>query len=273
MGVLSIKKIFEYLKRKAIEAADRIIVDWFKYLYWFLLGGIAFLTIAGLLVFLPEPPIKLPSEPYKVSNEWKVYPQVSYDNQGRFVHFQFAALSNDYVWKKGRSDILSYNGRELSPKIFKEKVLAGLKGLIKASSGLVAVGSSSQEGDLKTEQQRAEKRGDTLSNWLLPIVTNKKGLYRLNIGQYQGEVGNLAGIRSAYQRPAIIVCIINWDEDVDMKQALLYAMKKQRDLPNPDSYSVFDVDLIRPMPKKPSGFVIWVRSMVKEAYNSIVKIF
>ena len=240
-----------WLKNRTIEASDRIVTDLFKWaiLTLIMLVGLAVMVPFSFLRFEDEP--RYMNQPQREAGKWKIYPENGYDKQNRYAKFLFVALSDRFSWAKGETNVLILDGKRLNEDEVKKTIFNDLSKLITVSGGLIAIGTSSQEGTRIKEEERALLRSEQLASWLKTGINSNKGLYRLSLGQYIKQSADFKRVKTNYQRPAVIVCILDWDINVDMLQALTNAMLKQRDLPNPENYSTLkfrEIQKIQPPP-------------------------
>lgn len=254
----------DWLKEKIKKAFGEVIYGWMKIFISsaLLLFLLALVTLLVLLLKIDKPPTYTHS-PYKIANHWKSYPKTGIDNQNLYAKFIFVALSDRFSWEKGSTNVIIYNKKRLSGEGFKTVVLSDLYDFISRSGGLITIGTSSQEGELQEEEIRALQRADHLAGWLKPLMPSANGLYRLSLGQYNKRCHDCDRFKTNYQRPAVIVFIIDWESGVDMGQALANAMSKLRDLPHLDDYSAFDFREIRKIKPPEFNFYIMLENWKK----------
>jgi hypothetical protein len=81
---------------------------------------------------------------------------VAYDEQGRFVKFEFFILTRGFYWDQGSSDQIVDGSVTLNREGFQTHVLTpNVRKRIMAAQALISIGLSSQEGDVRDEVGRA----------------------------------------------------------------------------------------------------------------------
>jgi hypothetical protein len=160
----------------------------------------------------PEPPVIHEDPP------WTKVKVSGCDPQSRCATFDVAILAQEDRWVKEKWDLL-----ESGPVT---KVLPGylksLKKLLRAKE-IIVFGTASEEGDISTEEPRADRRADAVLRILRPLVQDSK-LYKLNLGRHV-KLGRDAD--TSYQRRVILAEIEKRDPNMgveDIRHALYNAL-------------------------------------------------
>lgn len=115
---------------------------------------------------------------------------------------------------------------------------------LEQSIGIIAIGTSSQEGGKDSQEIKALNRADKLLEIMRDNKTYvEKELFRLNLGQYQNKKDGLSRQETAYQRRVIIAGILQMDEmeHKELEEALKNAVTASDGLKyKKDDYSTFD---------------------------------
>jgi hypothetical protein len=169
-----------------------------------------------------------------------LYQVAGRDKAGRIGWFDFIVLSGDTVWVRGRTDQISRDGALIEADAFKSAVIdRELGARISAARQLIAVGVASVEGVQAAEEARAEERARTIARWLSEAVPATVPVWSLNLGQYQGLCSGCDVSVTDWQRPIIVVGLVNADVGVNLAEALADALRGRANLPSPSRYSRF----------------------------------
>jgi hypothetical protein len=187
----------------------------------------------------------LQAQPHAVKGEAlggaaMLYEVAGRDRQGRVAWFDFIVLSRGTVWVRGRTDQISREGALIDADAFKSVVIDRQLGArIAAARQLIAVGVASVEGEQASEEARAEARARRIAEWLVGAVPTNVPVWSLNLGQYQGVCSGCDQSVTDWQRPIIVVGLVNADAGVSLGEALQDALRGRANLPSPDRYSKF----------------------------------
>lgn len=162
-----------------------------------------------------------------VNVNWE-YEDLIEEENGKNITFRVAILAQEQRWKyKSSNEIETGRLNEELPKYIRN-----LDGFKKAKS-LISVGVASEEGNLKTEEDRADRRADEVMKLIkLNGIARGKELYKLNLGQYLIKTNQDSDL-TATQRRVIIVGIIAKERTMtfdEIENALKRALSKSETL-------------------------------------------
>ncbi|MEO1283227.1 MAG: hypothetical protein AAFV69_16065, partial [Pseudomonadota bacterium] len=167
------------------------------------------------------------------------------DSGGRRALFDVLVSVKSLGWVRGSTDVLEQDGRRITSDMVEVFVLDDdVQNRLKRSSSLIAVGLASQEGDRTAETARAGKRAATTAKWIKLATQIERPLYTLNLGQYQKPCSDCESQGTSWQRPLILIGVTRTDDDVDLREALMDAFVRAKNLPSPESYSSFSLEVL-----------------------------
>jgi hypothetical protein len=206
-----------------------------------LAGGGAVGAVLAVNPELLRPRVEAPVHRW---GEAVVFPIEGRDLAGRKASFDLLLMPKDYTWVLGSSSELSFRGAPLSEaaaieKIFTPEVRDGLS----HSPEVIAVGVASQEGGLKSENERAGRRARTQAQLIAKSVSPLTRIWVLNLGRYNEACNAASAGDTSWQRPVIIVGVRFQDRGVVLAQALENAISGKSNVPSRECYSSFDMAL------------------------------
>src|SRR5262249_9704825 len=156
------------------------------------LGSTAALTTAGVMTHnaLDDPyeDIFTPTEIVAPSNvrqtqSTRIFAITGRDREGRRGTFDVVVANKDFLWVRGSSDELENAGTVASAEILAREVLdADVQASLRTSTGIIAVGTASQEGDAKEETERAARRAKRTAELVQGAVEANMPISTLNLG-------------------------------------------------------------------------------------------
>jgi hypothetical protein len=202
-----------------------------------LLSGLAFLIMSWLWA-----PVKEEVAKTRVENA-VIFPVDGVDSQGRSAAFDFIVLTEEFTWVKGSTFQVESRGQVVTDAAVVEKVISpDIRRSLLGSQELIAVGLASQEGDRAIEEQRAARRSRTVLGWMVLVAPPEKPLWRLNLGQYNGELCKAQeDADTSFQRPLILIGVRERQDGADLSEALTDAITGKANLPSRECYSRFDL--------------------------------
>lgn len=171
-----------------------------------------------------------------------VFPVDGVDLAGRRASFDLVLMPKDYTWALGSSTSLAYRGdpldeAETTSRVFSVPVREGLS----HSPEIIAVGAASQEGDLESEQSRAERRAKTQAQRIAKSVSPLTRIWTLNLGQYNEACSAANTGDTSWQRPVMFVGVRFQHPGVVLVQALENAISGKTNVPSRECYSSFEM--------------------------------
>ncbi|MEO1207539.1 MAG: hypothetical protein AAFV45_14525 [Pseudomonadota bacterium] len=162
------------------------------------------------------------------------------DSWGRRALFDVLVSVKSLGWVRGSTDTLEQDGRRIVSDMVQVFVLdEDVQKRLKRSNAIIAVGLASQEGDRTVETERAGKRAATTAEWITAAIQGARPVYSLNLGQYQEPCADCESQGTSWQRPLIVIGVRQSDDEVDLREALMDAFTRAKNLPSPESYSNF----------------------------------
>lgn len=159
------------------------------------------------------------------------------DSNGKRAAFQLVIAKTGYSWIYRQEDQFEDKGAPVSATT--------LEGLIKdhllGYERIIAVGLASAEGSAADEEGRAKRRAEQLAEWLLSIAPRIQNIWTLNLGKHAGSCRDCTDADSAAQRPLVLIGLIQYDVEVDVRAALLDALKSDPRLLPIERYTRFDL--------------------------------
>jgi hypothetical protein len=176
-----------------------------------------------------------------------VFPIEGKDAAGRSAAFDVAVLPKDLSWVRKSDSQLDQGGTTIpetdaAQRIFTPELRDGLG----RSTGLIAIGLASQEGQLAEEAQRAGRRASSAAGWVKAVFDEKTPIWTLNLGQFRGTCkATTEAADTGWQRPLIIVGIRSQEDGVNLGEAFADAISGKTNLPSRDCYTNFDLGRFR----------------------------
>jgi hypothetical protein len=169
-----------------------------------------------------------------------------FDRAGRKASFDLVLMPKDYTWALGSSTELAVGGETLSEaeaitKVFSAEVREGLA----HSPEIIAVGVASQEGELESEQERAERRAKAQAQLIAKSVSPLTKIWALNLGRFSVACATPNSVDTSWQRPVMLVGVRFQQSGVVLAQALENAFSGKSNIPSRECYSSFDMVLSR----------------------------
>lgn len=169
-----------------------------------------------------------------------VFQVEGYDKQNRRGLFDIVVLKNQFLWVRSSYNQLERDGAviplvSLTDTIFDDDVLRALD----SARDIVAVGTASQEGELKTEVARANRRARETAKLIKSVLNNDVPIWVLNLGQYRDPCEDCEAVETNWQRPFIFITAVRKDESLNLKEAVRDAMAGSSKLPSTQRYTDF----------------------------------
>lgn len=153
------------------------------------------------------------------------------DIEGNSATFMISLLSDEYRWVIGSTSELEQPHTNL---VFSEEMKQNINNALEvicvgASSEDIRPGATEEQGR-REEEQRAERRAETIAIWVRQAIMHNVRVRKLNVGHHVREGGRgTGGVDTSHQRRVIIILVLEEDEGVNMDQALRDALEKERD--------------------------------------------
>jgi hypothetical protein len=208
----------------------------------------------------PETPVLPPiivklDTPLKIYDTWIVYPATGMDAERLFVKFLFTTLDFQYYWAQGSPNAIEREvaGATKGVPVPVEELIVHLRSAFKSyinlaektyalerTPDIITVGLASEEGArIEIETERGLQRAITLAKWIREYQIYSGKIWTLNLGRFRGK--KIVNQPSRLQRPVLFIYVLEKDEKVNLGQALVNAMSKQRRFPHPENYSQWDL--------------------------------
>ncbi len=166
------------------------------------------------------------------------------DRKKRQALFDFIIISKSNSWVFRSDDLVEKNrlgaNGDLNPS---QKVPVCIPILELAESRqfdpyvyVITIGTASREGKQREEENRADRRGKKIAEWVnagLRSKSKSKQVYTMNLGQYQtqpGEATNLSPNDTAQERPVVLIGVIP-NGEIDLTEALQNVFDRHQDNP------------------------------------------
>jgi len=231
------------------------------------LGGVALIVLAVaaivvLLVAKPEPipvveakvmpplpqvmaPVSQPKrrtiKPTRMVGDWEEYVAQGEDEEGKVAFFRVLILPGDFRWAfASQSVITDADGRPVDLA----HTLKGddMRKLLQSASHIITVGAASIEGDLESEETRAEARARQLAAWVRPRLPRSAKSYTLNLGRYLGSCQGCSHQQTSVQRRVVVIAVSASQPGVDISAALRHALLSTGEFPlKLSDYSSFEL--------------------------------
>lgn len=169
-----------------------------------------------------------------------VFQVEGYDKQGRRGLFDVLVLKRQFMWVRA-----SYNQLERDGVIIPLDAIADtifdrdMRETLDNATDLIAVGTASQEGTLKIEVSRANRRARETAKLIKSTLDKKVPIWVLNLGQYRDPCEDCEVTETNWQRPFIVIAVARKDEGLNLKEAVKDAMASSSKLPATRRYSDF----------------------------------
>ncbi len=153
--------------------------------------------------------------------EWEKLTFKGVDHKGRVVEMALLVLSDKFYWRFGGQSVINNDGQAI--RLSDHLASKSLKTAIIESKGIVSIGTASEEGDLRLEEYRANKRAERLISLVLQTQPQINAIYTLSLGQYQ-KTGltneREPGPSSNDQRRIILISITHQDPNANLADAI-----------------------------------------------------
>lgn len=169
-----------------------------------------------------------------------VFQVEGFDKEGRRGLFDIVVAKKKFLWVLASSTELERDG-EVFPlgasakPILDDEVRLSLR----KATDVVAVGTASQEGVQASEVARAKRRARKTARLVYPIIKRGTPVYTLNLGQYNEACERCEDTGTNWQRPFIVIGVIERQDGLNLKEALEDAMSGRARLPSPSYYTHF----------------------------------
>jgi len=234
------------------------------------LGGVALLVLAVAAIVVlhfakPEPipvveakvmpplpqvtaPIPQPKrrvvKPARLVGDWEEYVAQGEDKEGKVAFFRVLILPGDFRWAfASQSVITDAEGKPMDLA----HTLKGddMRKLLGSASHIIAVGAASIEGELESEEVRAEARARQLAAWVRPRVPRSTRTYTLNLGRYLASCQGCSQQQTSAQRRVVVIAVSASHPGVDISTALRDALLSTTEFPlKLSDYSSFELQRI-----------------------------
>ena len=155
------------------------------------------------------------------------------DQAGRKASFDLVLMPKDYTWALGSSTELALRGVPLSEAEASARMLsAEVREGLQHSPEVIAVGVASQEGELESERDRAERRAKSQAQLIAKSVSPLTGIWLLNLGRYNEECNTASAADTSWQRPVMLVGVRSQQPGVALAQALENAISGKSNVPD-----------------------------------------
>lgn len=165
------------------------------------------------------------------------------DSWGRRALFDVVVSARSIRWTRGSTDTLEQDGVRIAEEALEAFVFEpDVQDRLRRSQALIAVGVASQEGDPDRERARADRRARQTARWLRELARFDGPIHTLNLGQYTAPCVACETDGTSWQRPLTVIAVRVTDPGVNLREALIDALERARNLPSPSSYSAFAFD-------------------------------
>lgn len=162
-----------------------------------------------------------------------------------------ADFSASCVWRHNQKEVVDCESVTPGavPLQFADLLKTATSALSEANT-LVLVGTASREGDLRAQEAIAMERARQLARWIAERTDYSGNLILMNLGQFTApECARCDEIDTGWQRPIIIIGVVEKLADAELKQAILSRLEGSvPSLPNRAHYSILDPSLV-PFPR------------------------
>gem|GEM_PF-3449773 len=180
---------------------------------------------------------------YIQSVEWENIAFKGTDRQGNTAEMALLVLSGEFYWRFGGLNIINKNGQTLH--LVDHLASASLRSIFSYSTGVVCIGTASEEGDLELEEYRAGMRANLLVGWIMATQPQIKAVFALRLGQYQKESHTRTkkdnDLSSEDQRRIILININQRPPSINLAEAVKNGLSRLPVLPfELERFSTFD---------------------------------
>lgn len=193
-------------------------------------SGLALAAVAGGLTFATAREIeeirrfRLPTPP-EVTRD--VLVKDATDAAGRRASFRILLFSDEFRWR-----LSSFDALEADPA--RPHFTDEMKAVLNAADEIITVGASSEElpagvpvsEGRAMEERRAARRAERIALWVREALTGPVPVRKLNVGHHVPTRSTRAADTSE-QRRVVIILVLDYDEGVDVDQALRAAMARE----------------------------------------------
>jgi hypothetical protein len=160
---------------------------------------------------------------------------------GLVMKADFHALSDECRWVLGSVSEIDCGGtRFMGSDLIRSHLPSSLSMRItQDGADLVSIGVASVEGQIDTEEERAQTRASEMATWVSEQVEVTGHIWVINMGQFKRDCSDCNVADSSAQRPVILVTITHQDDPDLVRDLLKDSMKANAAIPNPDNYTQF----------------------------------
>jgi len=204
-------------------------------------------TTVSLVTTSETPPAK--TVPRTVPRDVTTVPMSGSDGQ-RQAQYVLYVFPKYYQWKfESDVDVLRYE-QPADFRLYLAEI--GMFKQVHCSLGVIGVGTASEEGGSSEEEGRAFRRAEQINRWTQGSVDVTLPYWTLNLGKHidagasrpldTTRDSGVPALETAYQRPLIMILIVNEEDGVDHIKALKDAIRKKPEVPYA-LYSKPDLDI------------------------------
>lgn len=180
------------------------------------------------------------------TNNAIVFQVEGFDKQDRRGLFDIVVLKKQFLWVRSSAEQLERNGVVIPLANVADTVIdPDIRRAFTSALDVVAVGTASQEGTQAVEIARAARRARETANLVRPRIKSEVPIWTLNLGQYRDPCEDCVVAETNWQRPFIVIAVVEKDDGLILQEALLDAMSGRAKLPSPQRYSNFDLSRYR----------------------------
>lgn len=175
-----------------------------------------------------------------------VFQVEGFDKQNRRGLFDIVVLKKQFLWVRSSSDQLERQGVVIPLATVADTVLdRDMRYALTSALDIVAVGTASQEGIANVEIARAKRRALETAKLVRPTTTTGVPIWTLNLGQYRDPCQDCEVTETNWQRPFIVIAVVEKEDKLNLEEALHDAMSGRAKLPSPTRYSNFNLERFR----------------------------
>ncbi len=190
-----------------------------------------------------------PSAAVKTVRETKnstVFEVIGFDATGRRGVFDVVAPNKEFMWMHASAAELEQEGyRFTSAEVAGDVVDDEVRQCLSQALQVVAVGTSSQEGNPTEELHRAGLRAVTTADVVQNAAAPATAIWALNLGQYRDQCTACETSGTSWQRPFIVIAVKQLENNAVLGETLADAMSGKTRLPTPENHSAFALTKIR----------------------------
>lgn len=169
-----------------------------------------------------------------------VFQVEGYDKQNRRGLFDVVVLKKQFLWVRSSYDQLERDGVVIPLASVSDTILdRDMRSTLESATDIIAVGTASQEGSMRTEIRRANRRARETAKLIKSALNNKVPIWVLNLGQYRDPCEDCEAVETNWQRPFIVIATVKKDEGLNLKEAVRDAMAGSSRLPSTQRYTDF----------------------------------